>query len=58
MTENRSEQYKILEYAKRYLSKLYGMGRSSKSKPSIIIDMSKELYDEINKLLAEFGPQT
>jgi len=57
LAQSKDEQYKILEYAKRYLSKLYGMGRSSKSKPSVLIDMSKELYDEINQLLSEFGPQ-
>ncbi|MDH4262569.1 MAG: DUF2225 domain-containing protein [Spirochaetia bacterium] len=58
LAEGREEHYKILDYAKRYLSKLYGMGRSSKSKPSIIIDMSKELYDEINALLTELAPKT
>ncbi|MDH4200541.1 MAG: DUF2225 domain-containing protein [Spirochaetia bacterium] len=49
-------KYKLLESAKRYLSKLYGMGKSSKSKPSIIIDISKELYDEIGKMMAELEP--
>jgi len=57
LAEAKGEQIKMLEYAKRYLSKLYGMGRSSKSKPSVLVDMSKELYDEIGQILTDLGSQ-
>ena len=42
---------KNLELAKKYLSKIYGLGKSSKSKPTPIVNMSKYLYDDINKAL-------
>lgn len=45
----------LLVRAKRTLSRLYGSGKGSKSKPSVIIDMAKELYDEYNKLIEEMG---
>lgn len=48
ITKDRARQIKYLDEAKRFLGKLYGMGKSSKSKPSMIIDLSKDLYDEIS----------
>jgi len=39
----------LLDRSKRFLGKLYGMGKASKSKPSAIIDLSKDLYDEISQ---------
>lgn len=57
ISKDPAKQVKYLEEAKRYLGKLYGMGRSSKSKPSIIIDLSKDLYDDLNKRLNELTGQ-
>lgn len=45
-TESRIQK---LENAKRTISKIFGSGRSSKSKPSQILDLSKDLYEEIGK---------
>ncbi|TGK21939.1 DUF2225 domain-containing protein [Leptospira fluminis] len=45
----------LLVRAKRTLSRLYGSGKASKSKPSVIIDMAKELYDSYNKIIDEMG---
>ncbi len=45
----------LLVRAKRMLARLYGSGKSSKSKPSVIIDMSKELYEEYGKVIDEMG---
>ena len=53
ISKDPAKQFKYLDEAKRYLGKLYGMGKSSKSKPSIIIDLSKDLYDELNGRLQE-----
>ncbi|MDH5656450.1 MAG: DUF2225 domain-containing protein [Spirochaetia bacterium] len=47
------EKIEYLDRSKRYLGKLYGMGKASKSKPSVIIDMSKDLYDLISDDLAK-----
>lgn len=45
----------LLVRAKRTLSRLYGSGKSSKAKPSVIIDMAKELYDEYNEVIESLG---
>jgi uncharacterized protein (DUF2225 family) len=39
--------------AKRVISKLFGSGKASKSKPSEILDMSRELYDQLNSRVTE-----
>lgn len=39
---------KNLEYSKRALAKIFGMGRASKKKPSAILDKSKDLYNTIS----------
>lgn len=53
LAPNPQAKIDMLEKSKRHLGKLYGMGRASSSKPSIIIDMAKELYEEISKQLEE-----
>jgi len=50
-----AEKLDLLVRAKRMLARLYGSGKSSKSKPSAIIDMARELYDEYGKLIEEMG---
>ncbi|MBX7059295.1 MAG: DUF2225 domain-containing protein [Leptospirales bacterium] len=48
-----NQKIEMLDKCKRHLGKLYGMGRASSSKPSIIIDMAKELYEQISNQLEE-----
>ncbi|MBW7857747.1 MAG: DUF2225 domain-containing protein [Leptonema sp. (in: Bacteria)] len=57
ITKDHEKQVKYLDEAKRYLGKLYGMGKSSKSKPSVIIDLAKDLYDELNTHLQQLTGQ-
>lgn len=45
----------LLVKAKRMLAKLYGSGKSSKTKPSAILDMAKESYDDLQKVIEEMG---
>lgn len=54
MATNPKDKYTIMDSSRRYLSKLYGSGKSSKSRPSVIIDMAKELYDEMGKLMEKY----
>lgn len=54
MATNPKDKYNIIDSSRRYLSKLYGSGKSSKSRPSIIIDMAKELYDEMGKMMEKY----
>jgi uncharacterized protein (DUF2225 family) len=46
---NAEKRIKSLENAKRIVSKLFGTGKASKSKPSAILDKARELYEEMNK---------
>ncbi|MDR2182445.1 MAG: DUF2225 domain-containing protein [Treponema sp.] len=39
--------------AKRTIAKIFGLGKSSKSKPGPLLEMARELYDNINKELDE-----
>ncbi|MCU0846627.1 MAG: DUF2225 domain-containing protein [Spirochaetes bacterium] len=47
-----------LEKCKRYLSKVFGIGKTSKSRPSDLLDKIKDLYDKINKMIEEWGQET
>jgi uncharacterized protein (DUF2225 family) len=42
------------EKTKRYLSRLFGTGRASKSKPGALIDMTRDLYDRMNPLIEQW----
>jgi uncharacterized protein (DUF2225 family) len=42
-----------LEEAKRTVAKIFGMGKFSKSKPGILLESARSLYDKLNKELAE-----
>lgn len=42
------------EVTKRYLSKLFGDGKASRSKPGDLMDMIRELYDRINSMIDEW----
>jgi uncharacterized protein (DUF2225 family) len=42
-----------LQSAKRIISKIFGSGKSSKSKPSFILELSKDLYEKITSKIAE-----
>lgn len=42
------------EKCKTYLSRLFGMGKSSKSRPSELLDMTRDLYERINSKLEEW----
>ncbi|MCL1991541.1 MAG: DUF2225 domain-containing protein [Spirochaetes bacterium] len=46
-----------LEDAKRTISKLFGMGKASKDRPSSFLELAKKVHAEINKNLAEEFPQ-
>jgi uncharacterized protein len=49
------KKIEMLSQAKRMLGKIYGSGKSSKSKPSAILDMAKELYEELRDQLDVLG---
>ncbi len=51
------KRIKRLENAKRIVSKLFGTGKASKSKPSAILDKARELYEEMNKEIKQIQGQ-
>ncbi len=46
--DNPRVRQKNLEFAKRTLSKIFGLGKASKKKPSAILDKAKDLYNTIS----------
>lgn len=52
------KQLEILSRAKRMLAKLYGSGKSSKSKPSVLLDIARELYDELGEVIKSMGGES
>jgi uncharacterized protein (DUF2225 family) len=42
-----------LEDARRTVAKIFGMGKSSKSKPGALLESARALYDKINREIAE-----
>jgi len=48
-----AERRTSLEDARRTISKLFGMGKSSKDKPGAFLEIARKLYDTINKDLSE-----
>jgi len=46
-----------LEKLKRLISKMHGIGKASKSKPSVIINKAKDLYEEIGIEIAELSKE-
>jgi uncharacterized protein (DUF2225 family) len=48
-----SQRRQVLEEARRTISKIFGMGKSSKEKPGPLLDHARQVYDAINKELNE-----
>ncbi|RPJ07085.1 MAG: DUF2225 domain-containing protein, partial [Spirochaetaceae bacterium] len=46
---------KTLEYIKRLFSKIFGIGKASKNKPSVILEKAKDIYAKINEELKNHG---
>jgi len=53
--EDKEKRIKDLSNAKRYVAKIFGMGRASRKKPSALLDQARELYESINKELEQAG---
>lgn len=46
------------ERTKRFLSRLFGIGKASKSRPGALIDMTRDLYNSMNELLEQWYQET
>jgi uncharacterized protein (DUF2225 family) len=45
-----------LEYARRMMAKIFGVGKSSKNKPSAILDSAKEVYEAMGAEIESLKP--
>ncbi|GMO50953.1 MAG: DUF2225 domain-containing protein [Termitinemataceae bacterium] len=52
-TNDPAQRIQNLDEAKRTLAKMFGMGKSSKSKPGPLMEKSRALYDKFGEALAE-----
>ena len=52
-SQGEAERKYSLESARRTISKLFGMGKSSKDKPGPFLELARKVYDAINKELNE-----
>ncbi|MGL4369308.1 MAG: DUF2225 domain-containing protein [Spirochaetota bacterium] len=52
------KRIEIFEKTKRILSKVFGIGKSTKNKPGALIDMTRDQYDKINAMLAQWYQET
>jgi len=50
---DRERRIKSLQYARQAISRIVGLGKSSKSKPSDILEMARDLHKSIGELLKE-----
>jgi uncharacterized protein (DUF2225 family) len=53
-TNNAEYRFATLSGIKRNLAKMFGLGKSSKSKPGPLLEKSRALYDALSKELNEF----
>jgi len=52
---NINKRIQNFETSKKYLSRLFGMGKTSKTRPTEILDKTKDLYDKINEMLEKWN---
>ncbi|MGA2765496.1 MAG: DUF2225 domain-containing protein [Spirochaetia bacterium] len=46
-----------LENARRMMAKIFGVGKSSKNKPSVLLDKAKDIYEQMGGELARLRPE-
>jgi hypothetical protein len=44
-----AKRVESLEFAKRMIGKVFGVGKASKAKPSVVLDKAKEIYDRMGE---------
>ncbi len=47
-----------LENARRMMAKIFGVGKSSKNKPSVLLDKARGVYEEMGEELARLKPES
>ena len=55
--KNIEKRIKNFETTKRYLSRLFGSGKTSKSRPGDLMDMIRDLYEKMNAMIEEWNQE-
>jgi uncharacterized protein len=56
-TSDPQKRIQSLRYARRMMAKIFGVGKSSKNRPSAILDNAKEVYEQMGAELEGLQPQ-
>jgi uncharacterized protein (DUF2225 family) len=54
--EDPQKRLATLEYARRMMAKIFGVGKSSKNRPSAILDKAKEIYEQMAEEIQKLQP--
>jgi uncharacterized protein len=53
---NPAQRVQSLEYDRRMMAKIFGVGKSSKNRPSAILDNAKEVYEQMGEEIKKLQP--
>jgi uncharacterized protein len=56
-TSNAQQRVAALGYARRMMAKIFGAGKSSKNRPTAILDNAKEVYEQMGEELKRLSPE-
>ena len=56
--QDREKRATELESARRMMAKIFGVGKSSKDKPTVLLDKAREIYEKMGEELAGLRPET
>ena len=54
--EDPQKRLATLEYARRMMAKIFGVGKSSKNRPAAILDKAKEIYEQMAEEIQKLQP--
>ena len=55
-SEDADRRVASLQYARRMMAKIFGAGKSSKNRPTAILDNAKEVYEQMGEEIQRLQP--
>ncbi len=56
LTNDKEKRAAALQYDRRMMAKIFGVGKSSKNRPAAILDSAKEVYEQMGEEIAKLQP--
>lgn len=56
-TADAPQRVTSLQYARRMMAKIFGVGKSSKNRPTAILDNAKEVYEQMGEEIKRLSPE-